>query len=319
MLDRNVATMAAAAAGTRLRPHVKAHKCTALAAVQYAAGHTTFTCATPREVDRHGAAPGSATTCCWPTRPSTALGCRRWPRSTCRSRSPSTREATLDAAAGAGIRRCLIDVNVGLPRCGIAPEAAGALADRARARGLEVRGVMGYEGHLMMVADRDERLAAVERVDGAAPAGPTPTSAATSSAPAEPARYDLHDDTGVTEVQAGSYALMDTHYGTLGLPFEQALHVVGTVISVGDELGGRRRRPQGARDGPRQPVDRGRQGVVLQRRARDVHARRAAHGRRPGAGRPGPRRPDDGDARGGRGSRSGDEVIDRWPIDLRGW
>ena len=27
---------------------------------------------------------------------------------------------------------------------------------------------------------------------------------------------------------------MDTHYGTLGLPFEQALYVVGTVISVGD-------------------------------------------------------------------------------------
>jgi D-serine deaminase-like pyridoxal phosphate-dependent protein len=43
--------------------------------------------------------------------------------------------------------------------------------------------------------------------------------------------YDLHDDTGVTEVQAGSYALMDTYYATLGLPFEQALFVVGTVIA----------------------------------------------------------------------------------------
>ncbi len=30
-------------------------------------------------------------------------------------------EATIDAAAAAGIGRCLIDVNVGLPRCGIAP------------------------------------------------------------------------------------------------------------------------------------------------------------------------------------------------------
>jgi D-serine deaminase-like pyridoxal phosphate-dependent protein len=28
---------------------------------------------------------------------------------------------------------------------------------------------------------------------------------------------------------------MDTHYGTLGLPFEQAVHVLGTVISVCDE------------------------------------------------------------------------------------
>ena len=50
VLDRNVAGMSAVLPGARLRPHVKAHKCTALAAVQYAAGHTTFTCATPREV-----------------------------------------------------------------------------------------------------------------------------------------------------------------------------------------------------------------------------------------------------------------------------
>ena len=44
--------------------------------------------------------------------------------------------------------------------------------------------------------------------------------------------YDIHATTGVTEVQAGSYALMDTAYAKLGLPFEQALFVVGTVIAV---------------------------------------------------------------------------------------
>ena len=44
--------------------------------------------------------------------------------------------------------------------------------------------------------------------------------------------YDLHDTTGVTEVQAGSYALMDTAYAKLGLPFRQAVFVVGTVIAV---------------------------------------------------------------------------------------
>jgi D-serine deaminase-like pyridoxal phosphate-dependent protein len=35
----------------------------------------------------------------------------------------------------------------------------------------------------------------------------------------------------VTEIQAGSYVLMDTTYGKLGLPFEQAMWVLGTVIS----------------------------------------------------------------------------------------
>ena len=36
----------------------------------------------------------------------------------------------------------------------------------------------------------------------------------------------------MTEIQAGSYILMDTAYGKLGLPFRQALSVWSTVISV---------------------------------------------------------------------------------------
>ena len=39
---------------------------------------------------------------------------------------------TVDAAARAGIARVLIDVDVGLPRCGCRPEDAGPLADLAR-------------------------------------------------------------------------------------------------------------------------------------------------------------------------------------------
>jgi len=125
-------------------------------------------------------------------------------------------------------------VNVGLPRCGVGPNGAGALADLARRHGVEVRGVMGYEGHLMMVADREERRVAVERsmellLAAHADVGGEVVSAGGTGT------YDLHASTGVTEVQAGSYALMDTHYGSQGLPFEQALFVVGTVISVADD------------------------------------------------------------------------------------
>ena len=36
---------------------------------------------------------------------------------------------------------------------------------------------------------------------------------------------------GVTEIQAGSYVLMDTAYARLDIPFEQALSVLGTVLS----------------------------------------------------------------------------------------
>jgi D-serine deaminase-like pyridoxal phosphate-dependent protein len=143
-------------------------------------------------------------------------------------------EGTIDAVASAGLREVVIDVDVGLPRCGCAPGEAGRLADHARGKGLEVRGVMGYEGHLMMEADRDRKRAAVEAaVDVLLAAhadvgGEIVSSGGTGT-------FHLHSR--VTEVQAGSYALMDTQYATLefgdlGRPFALALSVVGTVISV---------------------------------------------------------------------------------------
>src|SRR3954468_19875504 len=48
--EHNLTTMSAALPGARLRPHVKAHKSTALARRQAEAGHRGFTCATIREV-----------------------------------------------------------------------------------------------------------------------------------------------------------------------------------------------------------------------------------------------------------------------------
>src|SRR5438034_4196210 len=49
--QHNLSTMAAALPGARLRPHVKAHKSTALARRQMEAGHPSFACATVREVE----------------------------------------------------------------------------------------------------------------------------------------------------------------------------------------------------------------------------------------------------------------------------
>src|SRR5262245_6326627 len=50
VLARNLTTMSEALPGARLRPHVKATKCTALAREQDARGHANFTCANPAEV-----------------------------------------------------------------------------------------------------------------------------------------------------------------------------------------------------------------------------------------------------------------------------
>ena len=129
--------------------------------------------------------------------------------------------------------------------------------------------------------------------------------------------YDIN--TWATEIQAGSYALMDTAYAKLGLPFVQALTVLSTVISVSDgwvvaDCG---LKALGMDHG--NPSVEGGRGVVLLRRAPDV---------RPGSAR----------LRVGDRIRvlpahvdptvayhehlhvvDGDDVTERWDVDLRGW
>ena len=139
-------------------------------------------------------------------------------------------EITVMAAARAGLSDVLIDVNVGLPRCGVAPALAGQLADFARIQKLNVRGVMGYEGHLMMVEGHEKRKQRVADsmqllAKAAQDVGGEIISAGGTGT------FDLHDETCINELQAGSYALMDTHYAKLNLPFEQSCFVLGTVIS----------------------------------------------------------------------------------------
>lgn len=233
--EHNVATMAGALPAGRCRPHVKAFKSTAVAGRLADAGHRSFCAATPRElVGMAKAGLGEdlllANECLDVTR----LGALA--RLDARVTVAVDSEETVVAAAAAGVREVLVDVNIGLARCGCDSTAAGVLADRARAAGLVVRGVMGYEGHLVGNADREVRRqglvpalallrAAHEQVGGdVVSGGGTGT-------------YDLND--AVTEIQAGSYVLMDTAYATIGLPFRQALYLVATVVSVG-MAGGRR-------------------------------------------------------------------------------
>ncbi len=138
-------------------------------------------------------------------------------------------DATVDAAAANGIREVLVDVNVYLPRCGCRPSDAPRIADRARRAGLEVRGVMGYEGHAVLIEDREEREAkttqAMERL--ALVAGTVGGDVVSAGGTGT---YDLN--AAATEIQAGSYALMDGDYGKLDLPFVRTLAVAATVIHV---------------------------------------------------------------------------------------
>jgi D-serine deaminase-like pyridoxal phosphate-dependent protein len=232
-LDHNIGVMAAARPGPSLRPHVKAFKSTAMARhVAERGGHRSFCCATLREMEGMTAAGlGDDLLLANETLDATRLRAlveRGAARITVAVDSPETIEVAVTAGADV-----LVDVDVGLPRCGCLPEDAGRLAELARRGGSEVRGVMGYEGHVVGNPDRAARTSAVaesmallrsahDAVGGLSSAGGTGT-------------YDLHD--WADEVQAGSYLLMDTHYAQLGLPFRQALFVEATVVSTSPSKG----------------------------------------------------------------------------------
>mgnify|MGYP001792609476 CR=1 FL=1 len=223
--DANCAAMDSVRPGRDLRPHVKAFKSTALARRLHDAGHTAFCAATPREIEGMAAA-GLGDDLLLANE---SLDVARLGSLDANVTVAVDSESILDAAIAGGVPSVLIDIDVGLPRCGCDIETGERLAERARAAGLSVRGVMGYEGHLMMVSDRNEQaekvalamatlLDAHERIGGdIVSGGGTGT-------------FDTN--TWCTEIQAGSYTLMDTQYSTLDLPFRQALGVLATVIST---------------------------------------------------------------------------------------
>jgi D-serine deaminase-like pyridoxal phosphate-dependent protein len=127
----------------------------------------------------------------------------------------------------------VIDLDVGLHRTGVSSVEEGvALAERVEAERLELRGVMAYEGHLVEIADAEERARAVREAlepalelcgqlgVGLLTGGSTPT-------------YDIFASLPVaTEVQAGSYLPMDATYAALSLGFEPAVAAVATVLGA---------------------------------------------------------------------------------------
>jgi len=246
-MERNIRLMADfyATRSCRLRPHFKAHKTPAIARRQLAAGSCTgLTCATVGEAEvvidealthdvliaNEVVGPGKAARVAKLARRADIMVA---------ADSDAGVEDLARAARSEGMEvGVLVDVNVGLPRCGIAPgEPALALARLVEAtEGVRLRGLMGYEGHAVGLEDRSEREARAAKAMGRlldtarlvreaglpcdiVSAGGTGT-------------YDITGRMeGITEVQAGSYVLMDTAYAKLDIPFELAFCILTTVLS----------------------------------------------------------------------------------------
>jgi D-serine deaminase-like pyridoxal phosphate-dependent protein len=239
--ERNIArAVAALPRGVALRPHFKAHKCTRLLELQLAAGGCVgVTCATAYEAEVVATRfPGLDVLVANETVDPHALAALA--RASGRARvtacvdDPRHVELLADPRARLEV---LVEVDVGQRRCGVEPGGAVALAELVDATpGLTLRGLQGYEGHAVLLADRAERAKAVDHAahllaaerDALRDRGlrcDVVSGGGTGT-------LDLAAAAGVlTEIQAGSYVLMDASYGGLGLPFERALVCRSTVIS----------------------------------------------------------------------------------------
>jgi D-serine deaminase-like pyridoxal phosphate-dependent protein len=251
-LDHNIATMAAAAAkaGADWRPHIKASKAPGLAQRLVAGGAVGVTSAKVSEAE--AMIEGGMDDILIANEVVGPIKIARLATLAQRARLciavdhiDNLREvAAAMQAAGASVD-VLIDINVNMNRCGIPPEAAPTLAEQVQdlatsTGGVRLRGLMGYEGHVMGLepeAKERESAAAADvlrearrLVEGAGFEVETTSGGGTGNYPIALAQGHL------SELQAGGGVLMDRAYVGMGVKgHEPSLFVLTQIISVPDD------------------------------------------------------------------------------------
>jgi D-serine deaminase-like pyridoxal phosphate-dependent protein len=225
----------------KLRPHFKNHQVLSLAARQIEAGATGITCARLDHAEalvQHGITnilvaneiAGESM-----IRQFVDLS-RRAPVIIAVDNPKIVSDMARIAGGRAHELNVVVDLDVGLRRCGVSSaEAALSLTNIVMREGLRFRGLMGYGGNLR-IATGPEKASSVRAllkplldakalIEDAGIAveivscGSTGDYSITATFP------------GVTEIQAGSYLLMDTGYAPFAPEFSRALTVLATVVS----------------------------------------------------------------------------------------
>jgi D-serine deaminase-like pyridoxal phosphate-dependent protein len=251
VLEDNIRVMADFFEGrtAKLRPHFKTCKCPTIAHMQLAAGAKGISCAKVGEaqvlanagirdilvanqvVDRH-----------------------KIYRLACMARAGAKIAVAVDraenidtlssvACAVGSTLHVLIEIDVGMNRCGVDSEAEALdLARRIeRAAGLVFEGIQAYEGHLVFDTHQPTKLTdevkrrgvgkMQEKVGRIKDHLETHGIPVTEISGGGTGTYHITgDDTIWTEIQAGSYVFMDTVYSRGGLPFGNSLSILTTVI-----------------------------------------------------------------------------------------
>ncbi|MEO8125327.1 MAG: DSD1 family PLP-dependent enzyme [Burkholderiales bacterium] len=251
-LDDNIARMAAfaAAAGMKLRPHAKTHKCPSIAHRQIAAGAVGQCCQKVGEAE--ALVSGGIRDVLVSNQVVGAQKLRRL--------AALARDATIgvcfddagqvDAAAKAacdfGVTLGgLVEIDVGMQRCGVAPgKPALEIAQRiAQSPGLHFRGLQAYHGTAQHIHGAAERAKAI---DGASTHVRTTLEVLERHglrceivSGAGTGTFRMEGGSGLwNELQVGSYVFMDTDYARIGgvdgeryTEFRHSLFVLASVMS----------------------------------------------------------------------------------------
>ncbi len=226
-----------------IRPHYKAHKNPDIARRQVAAGAAGLSMATVWEAVVLAAAGFDdlfvVNTVAHPAKLRALAELARDHRVLVAVDEAANAEALSAAAAAAGSTLgIMIEVDTGMDRCGV-DSAADCLPLARRVSGLpglRLEGITGYEGHCSLTRDNDLRrerqqlamtfftgVAALLEADGIPcpirSAGGIATWNWTAAFP------------GITEIQAGTYVVMDNFHGVMVPGFEHSLTIAATVIS----------------------------------------------------------------------------------------
>ncbi len=253
LLERNLGKMQAAVgdAGKALRPHAKTHKCSALARRQIELGAIGVCVAKVSEAEALVKAGITEILITGPV--ATRMKIARLVRlldaapslmTVVDDRSPI--DLLDEALRSKGMSMdVLLDVDIGLHRTGVRPADAPALADYILSRpALRLRGIQAYAGHVQQIHSFADRKAAshkcFQEVIPLFRALRAKTDACTIFSASGTGTFDIDLDVPeITELQVGSYAVMDAEYLAVGsaedptrfAPFSPALRLLTTVVS----------------------------------------------------------------------------------------
>jgi D-serine deaminase-like pyridoxal phosphate-dependent protein len=244
-VERNIAEMARrmATVPAALRPHAKIHKSPILGRMQLEAGAIGLTTATIWEAS--AMVDAGLDDILIANQVVGAIKAAELARLATSARVIAEVDSAANGAelSAAGVEAgsrigVLVELDVGLHRAGVrsVEEAVELGTFLERQPGLELLGLLGYEGHCMLEPDRAVRVekaraanaALLEAVDAFEARGlPTEIVAAGG--------LGTWDITGanerITEIHAGSYIFMDAFHRKLVPGFDPALTVLATVIS----------------------------------------------------------------------------------------